>query len=93
MNTVLQNAIGSRSISRTRAHHERTNVYAAQTRARALMNARRRREQILACLAFVMLIVAWNATLRLDEQVSPPRMRMSHAVEIEGESQTVAWMP
>jgi len=93
MNTVLQNAVVRRSSNRASAVSERKTVYAAQTRARALMKARRRREQILACLAFAMLILAWNATLRLDEQVSPPRMRMSHAVEMEGESQGVAWMP
>jgi predicted metal-binding membrane protein len=51
---------------------------------------KRRRERVLACLAFVMLIVAWDATLRLDERMSPPRMRMSHAVEMEGEMQTMA---
>lgn len=93
MNTVLQNAIVSRSSKRTRATGERTNAYAAHARVRALTNARRLRERILSCLAFVMLIVAWNATLRLDEQISPPRMRMSHAVEMEGESQNVTWMP
>jgi hypothetical protein len=46
---------------------------------------KRRREHVLACLAFLMLIVAWDATLRLDEQVTPPRMRLSHAVEDEVE--------
>lgn len=43
--------------------------------------ARYRRERVLACLTFLMLIVAWDATLRLDEQVAPTRMRLSHAVE------------
>lgn len=51
---------------------------------------KRRRERILASLAFLMLIVAWDATLRLDERMSPPRMRLSHAVEVDGELRTMA---
>lgn len=51
------------------------------------MNTRMGRERMLAGLAFIMLIVAWDATLRLDEQMAPPRMRMSHAVEAEVEGQ------
>ena len=49
----------------------------------------RRRERILAGLAFLMLIVAWDATLRLDERMSPPRMRMSHAVEVQSDLQAM----
>ena len=48
----------------------------------SLARAKRVRERILASLAFLMLIVAWDATLRLDERVAPPRMRVSHAVEL-----------
>ena len=51
--------------------------------------AKRRRERILACVALVMLIVAWDASLRLDEQSSPPRMRVSHAVEVENDLQAM----
>lgn len=51
--------------------------------------ARRGRERVLACLAFIMLIAAWDATLRLDEHVAPPRLRLSHAVELEHEGQRV----
>jgi predicted metal-binding membrane protein len=47
--------------------------------------SKRRRERVLAGLAFLMLIVAWDATLRMDERMSPPRMRMSHAVEVESD--------
>jgi hypothetical protein len=61
--------------------------------ARTITLARRRRERVLACLAFLMLIVAWDATLRLDEQMAPPRMRMSHAVESEVEGQRLAYSP
>ena len=53
--------------------------------SRSLAAARRMRERVLAVLALVMLILAWDATLRLDEQMSPPRVRVSHAVELEGE--------
>jgi hypothetical protein len=61
--------------------------------SRAINVAKRRREQVLAALAFVMLVVAWDATLRMDEQVSPPRMRLSHAVEREVEMQPQVLMP
>jgi len=61
--------------------------YSSFAASRAIAAGRQRRERILACLAFVMLIVAWDATLRLDERISPPRMRTSHAVEIDGEQQ------
>jgi hypothetical protein len=57
--------------------------YSSSAASRTLAFARQRRERILACLALIMLVVAWDATLRLDEQMSPPRMRMSHAVEME----------
>jgi hypothetical protein len=50
---------------------------------------KRRRERILAGLAFLMLIVAWDATLRLDERMSPPRMRLSHAVEVDTDLQAM----
>ena len=50
-----------------------------------MKTSKRRRERVLAGLAFLMLIVAWDATLRLDERMSPPRMRMSHAVEVESD--------
>jgi len=63
--------------------------HSSLARSRSLVVAKRRRERILACLAFVMLVVAWDATLRLDERMSPPRMRMSHAVEMSGELQTM----
>ena len=52
------------------------------------MNTRIGRERVLAGLALLMLIVAWDATLRLDEKMSPPRMRMAHAVDGEVEGQT-----
>ena len=63
--------------------------HSSLARSRSLAAAKRWRERILASLAFVMLIVAWDATLRLDERMSPPRMRVSHAVEMEGEVQTI----
>ena len=30
-----------------------------------------------------MLMLCWDASLRLDEHVSPPRVRIAHAVEAE----------
>jgi hypothetical protein len=67
--------------------------YSSLAVSRSVIVAKRRRERILACLALIMLVVAWDATLRLDEQVSPPRMRVSHAVEIEGEMQALTAVP
>lgn len=57
--------------------------------SRSFVAAKRRRERILACVALVMLIVAWDASLRLDERSSPPRMRVSHAVEVESDLQAM----
>jgi hypothetical protein len=82
------NTLGQRPI--LAAHLPQTIAWsgAALASSRDLAAARSRRERILAVLAFVMLIVAWDATLRLDERTSPPRVRMSHAVDYEGEAKT-----
>jgi len=61
--------------------------------ARAIALSRRRRERVLACLALLMLLFAWDATLRLDERVAPPRIRLSHAVEREIEPQAKTFLP
>ncbi len=64
-------------------------VWASPSRIGAAVSlSKRRRERVLATLAFVMMIAAWDATLRLDEQVAPPRMRLSRAVEHENEEQS-----
>jgi hypothetical protein len=63
------------------------------TRRRSIATAARLRERVLAGLAFVMLVVAWDATLRLDERAAPPRMRMAHAVEREIEPQAQGHVP
>lgn len=67
--------------------------YPRKVASYSLTRSRQHRERILAVLAFVSLIVAWDATLRLDERVSPARVRMTHAVEIESETQTAALVP
>jgi hypothetical protein len=69
------------------------NGSASAANSRSLAAARRVRERVLAVLALVMLILAWDATLRLDEQMSPARVRVSHAVELEGEMQTQTFVP
>jgi hypothetical protein len=66
---------------------------ASAASSRSLADARRWRERVLAVLALVMLIFAWDATLRLDEKMSPPRVRVSHAVELEGELQRQTFVP
>ena len=95
MNTTVQSSMGSRRMSRSRSmtQIDRRQKYRSHVRSRGLLNSRRRREHILACLAFVMLIVAWDATLRLDEHITPPRMRVSHAVEVDADGQVQTFVP
>ena len=45
--------------------------------------AQRRREHIWAWASLVLLLVCWDAALRLDQKVSMPRPRLSHMVELE----------
>ena len=40
-------------------------------------------ETAWAWASVLILVVCWDAALRLDERVSLPRMRIAHAVEIE----------
>ena len=89
MNTLRQSQIGLPS----RAMGATWNTSASATSSRSLAAARLLRERVLAVLALVMLILAWDATLRLDERMSPPRVRVSHAVEIDGELQTQTVVP
>jgi hypothetical protein len=44
---------------------------------------RHRRERIWAWLSVVTLIICWDASARLDQRVSPPRVRMAHAGEAD----------
>jgi hypothetical protein len=44
---------------------------------------RHRRERAWAWLSVVTLIICWDATARLDQRVSPPRVRIAHAVDRE----------
>jgi hypothetical protein len=50
-------------------------------RLRSLVRERHRREQVWAWLSLVTLIVCWDASERLGEQVSPPRTRIAHVSE------------
>jgi hypothetical protein len=48
-----------------------------------------RREKVWAWLTLFALILCWDASLRLDERVSLPRVRIAHAGEaadVEGPS-------
>lgn len=47
---------------------------------RTLTRDRQRRERTWAWLSFVVLIICWDASSRLDEPVSPPRARIAHAM-------------
>jgi hypothetical protein len=42
----------------------------------------------VAWASLVLLLVCWDASLRLDEKVSMPRPRLSHLVELEQEPRT-----
>ena len=51
---------------------------AAADRARS-----RRREVLWAWASLLVLVICWDAAIRLDEHVSPPRVRIAHAVDEE----------
>jgi len=51
-------------------------VYVSQPR-----EACERREKLWAWASLLMLIICWDAALRLDQHVSPPRIRIAHAGE------------
>lgn len=42
-----------------------------------------RRERAWAWLSLLTLILCWDAAARLDERISPPRVRIAHAGERE----------
>ena len=50
--------------------------------------AQRRREHLWAWLSVLLLVLCWDASLRLDEKVPLPRPRLAHAAE--GESELLA---
>jgi hypothetical protein len=41
----------------------------------------RRREVIWAWASLVTLVICWDRSARLDERVSPPRIRIAHALD------------
>jgi hypothetical protein len=43
----------------------------------------RRLEHAWAWLSLLTLVLCWDASLRLDQRVSPPRVRIAHAVDRE----------
>lgn len=45
-------------------------------------------ETAWAWASVLILVVCWDAALRLDERVSLPRIRIAHAVEIERSGQS-----
>ena len=54
------------------------------SRSRAVIArlAQRRRELLWAWLSFGVLILCWDASLRLDQRVSTPRPRVEHIGEV-----------
>ena len=61
----------------------RTWIHERAPRLRTLVRERQRREQIWAWLSLVVLIICWDASARLGEHVSAPRVRLAHALEEE----------
>ena len=45
--------------------------------------ASRRRETLWAWLSLLVLVLCWDAAARLDEKVSPPRLRLTHVAAAE----------
>ena len=52
-------------------------------RIESVARERYRRERIWAWLSVLTLIICWDASARLDQRVSPPRVRIAHAGEAE----------
>ena|SRR5688572_22339632 len=59
----------------------RTWIHDRAPRLRSLVRERHRREQVWAWLSVVTLVICWDASERLGEQVSPPRTRIAHVSE------------
>jgi hypothetical protein len=57
-----------------------TGIACKNARTRDLIR-QRRREKVWAWLTLVTLILCWDASIRLDERVSPPRVRTDHVGE------------
>lgn len=57
------------------------NASEVESRASQAAIRHHRREAWWAWASLLVLIVAWDAAGRLDQQVSLPRTRMAHAVE------------
>jgi hypothetical protein len=41
----------------------------------------RRREALWAWASLVTLVICWDRSARLDERISPPRVRIAHALD------------
>jgi len=52
------------------------------TRASA---TQRRREHIWAWASALLLVLCWDASLRLDQKLPLPRVRLAHAADLEPE--------
>jgi hypothetical protein len=53
------------------------------TQREASRSSYSRLEVLWAVVSFLVLILCWDATLRLDQKVSVPRVRIAHALEEE----------
>lgn len=48
------------------------------------LRAQTRRERLWAWLSLFTLVICWDASLRLEQRVSPPRPRLEHASSQSG---------
>jgi hypothetical protein len=63
--------------------HAVTAIPVSQVRSRYRDAAAQcRREKIWAWLTLATLVLCWDASIRLDERVSPPRPRITHVGEV-----------
>jgi hypothetical protein len=55
---------------------------------RSAARDRHQRERAWAWLSVLTLIICWDAASRLDQHMSPPRVRIAHAGESGDDSRT-----
>jgi hypothetical protein len=75
--TAMYQHSGSRDSSSARSGYTLASIRATA--------AQRRREHIWAWASLLLLLLCWDAALRLDQKVAMPRPRLGHWVELEAE--------
>lgn len=60
--------------------------------SKAGVNSIKRLEIVWAWASLLVLIICWDAALRLDQRVPVPRVRIAHAAESERPAPTKEWV-